>query len=204
MELFEKVEKLRERANVTFEEAREALDACGGDLLDAMVYLEKQGKAKQPEQSTYSTNYEEQKKFVSVKETVKSQEKSEGLFTTLRGLVRGFVDKCRGNYFCAKKDDEVKFKIPVLAFIVLVIAFWQVVIPVMIVLLFLGFQYSFYGKDDLKEVNELMNKVSNFADQVKEGLTKETAVDADVADTDSAADVVDIEDIVVETSTEDK
>ena len=46
MEDFEKIEKLRERANVTYEEAKEALNAANGDLLDAMIYLERQGKVK--------------------------------------------------------------------------------------------------------------------------------------------------------------
>ena len=45
MDTFEKVEKLREKANVTFEEAKAALDEANGDLLDAMILLEKQGKA---------------------------------------------------------------------------------------------------------------------------------------------------------------
>lgn len=40
MEQLEKVEKLRARANVTYEEAKEALEASNWDLLDAMVYLE--------------------------------------------------------------------------------------------------------------------------------------------------------------------
>ena len=48
MEQLEKVEKLRQRANVTYEEAKQALEACNWDLLDAMVYLEKQGKVKEP------------------------------------------------------------------------------------------------------------------------------------------------------------
>ena len=38
MEQLEKVEKLRERADVSYEEAKEALEACDWDLLDAMVY----------------------------------------------------------------------------------------------------------------------------------------------------------------------
>ena len=36
MESFEKVEKLRQRANVSYEEAKAALEASGWDLLDAM------------------------------------------------------------------------------------------------------------------------------------------------------------------------
>lgn len=193
MEMFEKVEKLRERACVTFEEAKAALDACDGDLLDAMVYLEKQGKAKKPEQSTYSTSYEEQEKFVSVEDKVNSQEKTENLFSTFRKIVRGFVDKCRGNYFCMKKDDDIKVKIPVLGFIVLVLAFWQVVIPAMIILLFFGCSYSFYGKDDLKQANDIMNKARDLAEQVKENLTK-----------DSKEDPVDVDATVVSETTVDE
>ena len=55
MDELEKVERLRERANVTYEEAKKALEECNGDMLDAMVYLEKHGKVKQPGQSSYST-----------------------------------------------------------------------------------------------------------------------------------------------------
>ena len=58
MEQLEKVEKLRERANVTYEEAKEALEASNWDLLDAMVYLEKNGKTQGPARETYSTKSE--------------------------------------------------------------------------------------------------------------------------------------------------
>lgn len=174
MENFEKVEKLRARANVSFEEAKAALDACDGDLLDAMVYLEKQGKVKQPDQSTYSTNYEEQKQYASVKDKVKSQEqKKENFFGMLRRVFRKFMDKCRGNYFCVMKNKEVKFKIPVLFFLILLIAFWRIALPVMVVLLFFGCRYSFYGKDDLAQVNKYMDKASDFAEQVKEKFNQE-------------------------------
>ena len=44
----EKVEKLREKADVSFAEAKEALDMAGGDILDALIYLEKQGKSTVP------------------------------------------------------------------------------------------------------------------------------------------------------------
>ena len=39
MDLFEKVEKLREKANVTYEEAKAALEKADGDLLDALATL---------------------------------------------------------------------------------------------------------------------------------------------------------------------
>ena len=55
MDIFEKVEKLVEKAGVSYEDAKAALDKAEGDLLDAMILLEKEGKAKAPEQSSYST-----------------------------------------------------------------------------------------------------------------------------------------------------
>ena len=172
MENLEKVEKLRERANVSYEEAKEALEASNWDLLDAMVYLEKQGKTKAPEQTAYSTNYEDQQQFTSVEETVKAQEKSESIFAAFRRIIRSFVDKCRGNFFCVKRDGEVKIKIPVLLFVLLLVGFWRVAIPVMVVMLYFGCHYSFYGKDELAEANNIMNKASDIAEQVKEEFKK--------------------------------
>ena len=49
MDNFEKVEKLREKAGVSYEEAKTALEQCNYDLLDAMIYLEKQGKVQNRE-----------------------------------------------------------------------------------------------------------------------------------------------------------
>ena len=56
MENLEKVEKLRERAEVTYEEARAALEENNWDLLDAMVALERAGKTKAPEKKNFSTS----------------------------------------------------------------------------------------------------------------------------------------------------
>ena len=55
MDDLEKVERLRERADVSYEEAKKALEECNVDLLDAMVYLEKQGKVKKPGKTSYTT-----------------------------------------------------------------------------------------------------------------------------------------------------
>ena len=44
MNEFEMIEKLVEKENVSFEEARDALKAVDGDLVDAIVYLERKAK----------------------------------------------------------------------------------------------------------------------------------------------------------------
>ena len=44
MDNLEKVEKLREKTGVSYEEAKAALEATNYDVLDAIIYLEKNGK----------------------------------------------------------------------------------------------------------------------------------------------------------------
>src|SRR5690554_445617 len=53
MDRLEKIEKLRERAQVSYDEARAAYDEANGDLLDALILLEKQGKVAPPKGDGY-------------------------------------------------------------------------------------------------------------------------------------------------------
>ena len=56
MATVEMVDKLRGRANVTYEDAREALDSSGDDILEALIWLEKNGKVAPPRAGYYSTD----------------------------------------------------------------------------------------------------------------------------------------------------
>ena len=47
MDHFEMVEKLRTKANVSYEEAKAALEKTDWDVLDALVLLESEGKVKE-------------------------------------------------------------------------------------------------------------------------------------------------------------
>lgn len=44
----ELIEKLKERADVSYEEARAALEKFDGDIVEALIYLEQQNKMKKP------------------------------------------------------------------------------------------------------------------------------------------------------------
>jgi len=56
----EKVDKLVERADVSYEVAKEALESANGDLLDAVIFLEREGKlgpnAGKKKSTTYTTD----------------------------------------------------------------------------------------------------------------------------------------------------
>ncbi len=53
----EMIEMLRERAHVTYEEAKEALEKCNNDVVEALIYLEKQEKIKTPPNPSASTGF---------------------------------------------------------------------------------------------------------------------------------------------------
>ena len=55
MEHLEKVEKLKEKANVSYEEAKAALESCDWDILDALVKLESEGKVNGTDTAAFST-----------------------------------------------------------------------------------------------------------------------------------------------------
>lgn len=175
MEQLEKVEKLRERANVTYEEAKEALEACGWDLLDAMVYLEKAGKAKAPSQESYSTSYEEQTQYVSVKDKVQEQKQKNtenGFGKKMGRLFKKISQKCRDNSFRIERKGEEILKVPLWALVLAALISWRTVLVVLVVGLFLKCRYSFGGKDDMKEVNHVMEKAGEFADKIKDEYDK--------------------------------
>jgi len=173
MEQLEMIEKLSKRAEVSYDEAREALEACDWDILEAMVYLEKQGKAKAPSQETYSTHYEDQTQYVSVREKVEDQKSADNDFWQKLGkFAKMLLKKSQDNYFCVHRHHEQMFQIPVWAFVLVIFWIWEIIVPLMIVGLFFDFHYSFCGKDNLNDVNKAMEKASHFADKVRDEFEK--------------------------------
>ena len=178
MEMMEKVERLREKANVTYEEAKAALEQTGGDLLDAMVLLERQGKVKEPAQSTFSTDYEEQTEYVKVRDKVEEQEKSAPSFgRTVGRLFRGFIRFIRNTTFIVTKGEEAVFTMPTIVFVLLLFFFWEILAPVMIVALFFGIRYSFEGEEEAEKANSILNKAGDFAQDVRSEFTNNESHD---------------------------
>ncbi len=165
MENFEKVEKLREKANVSFEEAKAALEEANWDLLDAMIALEKQGKAEERKE-TYSTKDDAELMVVDEPE---KKEKRGNAFTD---KVKALWHKSCENNFVVERNDDVIVNIPIWAFILILAFTWHITLVVMVVALFFGCKYSFRGADEMKLANNVCDKVSEAADKVKEEYNK--------------------------------
>ena len=168
MDEFDKVEKLRQRANVSYEEARDALRACNGDLLDAMVYLEKLGHVKAPEKSTVSTSSEEKEHYENVPEAVvRSQNTaSDPSFGQQLGiLIKTALRKSIDNFIVVSYKGEEKFRLPILVAIILLFMFNVITLTAVIVSLFFDVNYRFEGKDDLSKMNNVINQAGTRASE---------------------------------------
>lgn len=168
MDTFEKVEKLRSKANVTFEEAKAALDEAGGDLLDAMIILEKQGKT-EAHQESYSTK-QECTDLVEVEEASTGKEKKRG--NAFTDKLKALWHKSCENYFVVERENETIVNIPIWVFLIILLFTWHVTLIVMVVALFFGCKYSFQGAAEMKIANDVCDKVSEAADKVKEEYNK--------------------------------
>lgn len=152
MEHIEMVEKLRERANVSYEEAKNALEVCDWDLLDALVLLEKEGKTS-AESKGYSTKPEEEPKAGG------SNFKSRG--RKFVDLVCRLVKKGNANQFTITRKQEELVCVPVTVLVLLLIIAWPFSACALVVGLFLGCRYKFSGPDIEGKLNRIIDKAAD-------------------------------------------
>ncbi|MDD4565389.1 MAG: DUF4342 domain-containing protein [Eubacteriales bacterium] len=179
MVTLEQVEKLREYANISYDEAKTALENADGDILQALIELERQGKVQSPEGGgqyhtgsvaiTGSTQKEENKneQFGGNRDKSAFRQNMKKLFHWLGGIIH----KGNINAFVVEKNGESMMRLPVTVLVLMVLfAFW-IVVPLIIVGLFFSFRYSFQGPDiNSSKVNDAMNTVATAAEEIKNDM----------------------------------
>lgn len=177
MTILEQVEKLCEMANISYEEAKNALDVANGDLLEAIIYLEKQGKVHAPTGGGYYSS----EKNIDTRSAVSNKEnhhyegkKGESFISFLKKtgeFCLKMIRKGNTNSFEVLKSEETKasFPITVLA-LLLIFAFW-VTVPLIIIGLFFGFRYRFNGPDfSSNTINAAMDSVADAAENLRKSI----------------------------------
>ena len=172
----EKVEKLREKANVTFAEAKEALVNSNGDILDALIYLENSGKVTEPAGGGFFSGADmPAQKEQSTSSNTGSQSDSSSSGEEFADLMKRFGVFClkmfnKGihNHLEATKGEQHLFSCPILIVILLTIFFFWVTVPLFVISLFCGFRYHFTGSDLGRDsVNSVMDSATNVVEDVK-------------------------------------
>lgn len=169
MVTLEQVEKLRERAGISYEEAKKALEETNGDLLEAIINLEKRNLIKAPESGGYYSSKEEKQESRGGSQNTYEERKSKGGHTHFGDMLGNFfswcakiIHKANTNSFEVVKDGNTVMLVPLTVLALLVIfAFW-IVVPLIFVGLVVGYRYRFTGPDlDKTDVNKSVEAVSD-------------------------------------------
>lgn len=179
MVTLEQVEKLREKANVSYDEAKAALEAANGDLLEALIALEKQGKVGTPDGGGfYSSDKGRETQMLESCMKKKHKNCEEGR-TRLRDMFADFGRFCakmlhKGNVnsFDVMKHGEVKASLSITVLLLLLICFFWVTVPLLVIGLFFGFRYRFRGPDLGRDiVNNAMDNAADAAETIKRSVS---------------------------------
>lgn len=117
----EQIDLLMQRANVSYSEAKEALEQCGGNTLEALLYLEKAEKIK-----TSATHHQ-----------------GDGF--------KNFIDKLNSSRFILKKKEHTYIDVPLSVAIIAIITCFYVSILALIICLAIGIKVSIKGENDLAQ-----------------------------------------------------
>ena len=161
MDKFEMIEKLSAKANVTFDEAREALEQSDWDILDAMILLEKQGKAKDAQTVQEFTTRKKEEYWQGERGKVRFETRSWA--GRLWDYIKNLLHKGNTNQFVVTRDGEELISMPITVMVLLTICFWPFSLIVLFVGLFLKARYSFRGPNINDRVNDVMGSAQEKA-----------------------------------------
>lgn len=174
MEKLKLVDKLKNKANISYEEAKDALEKSNWDMLEAMLYLEAHGKVKKPSISIFYTNeskesYNENGEVVNLKEdTNENNFENKNSFEGVFEAICKAIDTCNNIFIEIIRNSRVILKIPFTVLIVLLFfAFW-IVIPLMIIGLFFNMEFLVSSKKiDVDKINKVFKETSKVVKDVK-------------------------------------
>lgn len=173
MERLDKVEKVREKTGVTYEEAVAALEYCNYDVLDAIVMLEQQGKAKA--QTAYHTTEAAEPQMSSEMAHAQQEYEQSSKRSRFSELLSRFMEVlqrlCKRGLevsFVVERNGAHMFSMPTLILVILVLFLFPAAVPLLIIGLFFGFRYHFDGLGSMTvDVNDVMNRAADGAESIR-------------------------------------
>jgi len=175
MENHKLIDKLKNETNISYEEAKNALEKSKWDILDAFVYLEENGEIQKPSISIFYTNeYKENKKYREVT-TSKNQEnnynnkKKDNTFEGIFVKVCKIIDVCNNIFFEISKENKAFLRIPITVVILLLLFTFWLAIPLFIVGLFFDIEFSLSGdRGEINKINHILKVISENIKKVKD------------------------------------
>lgn len=194
MDNYQKVEQLVNKAGCSYEDAKEALEKCGWDMLDAVISLEREGKVKketaEQKEEPAEAIPEVTAEVITVKSSQQNSERTdggagsksgstgktdraEGGSTAKRGLWKRIKSMLMNNrmVMLTSSGNQI-FDVPILVPVIALIAFFWATLGLAAVAMIFGFRFHFAGEDLGKtNINNTMDKATDYAEKVKDNLT---------------------------------
>jgi len=184
MVTLEQVEKLREYADISYDEAKIALENAGGDILQALIDLEREGKVKPPQgggqynSGSIQVSGDDQQNDANYSKTkTKNSTGEKSAFS--RNMGRFFrwlgevIHKGNVNALVVEKNGTSIMRLPITVLVILLICAFWIVVPLLVVGMFFSFRYYFQGPDiQSSKVNDAMDTVANAAEEIKNDMKR--------------------------------
>ncbi|MBE6067546.1 MAG: DUF4342 domain-containing protein [Clostridium lundense] len=141
----EQIDELRKRINVSYEDAKEALENCDGDILEAIVYLEKNNKVK--------------------------AEKNDGEKECFFDKIKALIKKGNNIRFVVKKKEKIVVNLSLNVSILIAVFGFHIAFIGLILALLCGFRMKFETNkgEDIK-INQTLDKVQDEIQEIKNDL----------------------------------
>lgn len=117
----EQIDLIMQRTHATYSEAKEALEHCNGDIVEALLYLEKASKIK----------------------TTKTNSSTDSFAT--------FVNKLNATTFIMRKKDHVYVDVPLSVALIIIILTCHVSLAGLLISLIMGIHIDIHGENDLAQ-----------------------------------------------------
>lgn len=128
----EQIDLIMQRANVSYAEAKEALEQCNGDVVEALLYLEKAERIQPRNQSTASSG----------------------------DKVTSVINKLNATKFIMKKKERTYVNVPLSVALIAIILCFHVSIIGIVIALILGVRISIIGENDI--ANKINSTIDEF------------------------------------------
>ena len=177
----EEVERLQERSDLSYEEARTLLEQCDGNLLDALILLERAGRTRPGLGGTYSTQPGPGPAAAPAgpgpsPAAAPSLEADASFWTKVRGALRTIghiLDPRTGNRLEVWRDGAILAPVPILVLVLACALVFHILLPLLLIGLLLGCRYRCAGPDlDRRAVNDVLESISDAVESLKRGGAK--------------------------------
>jgi hypothetical protein len=146
----ESIDELRKRADVSYEEAKNALEKTNGNLLEALIILEKEGKS---EKDSYKKSAKSWREYGIIK------------------FIKRAIKKGNSYRVIVHKNEKVVIDVTLTATTIVTVVFPYAVGIVFIVTLISGYKLKIKSeKDDVEKVNKALENLSNFTEATKKKI----------------------------------